>query len=137
MYCAPTICTALLLISLTAGMWLLYKTRKETLGTFFKVVAWFIIVLSIASMIHCAAHCVMSRCCARGNACGGTEQCDPGGAMNCKDGGQGAMSGCCKEGKECGEDAGACAEAKEGCCKDGKGGEHEAEATADTAVSKH
>jgi hypothetical protein len=38
---------AVLLLSLTAGTFLLAKTNKENLGVFYRVLAWFVIVLSI------------------------------------------------------------------------------------------
>ena len=59
MICLPTIAIALLLLSLTAGTWLLYKTQKENLGTLFKVIAWFVLIVSFCSIICCGLHCVV------------------------------------------------------------------------------
>lgn len=73
MNCLPNIGIALLLISLTAGMWLLYKTQKENLNTFFKVVAWFVIVVSFLTMICCGVRGMMFHCMAK-QECGGMQQ---------------------------------------------------------------
>ena len=140
MNCSPTICVALLLLSLSAGMWLLYKSQKENLGTFFKVVAWFVIVVSFCSMICCGLRCVMHGC-MRGNECEKMERCEMG-AGECTMGMHGGMSkrimicedddkcemgggkccGMCKEGKgECEEGEGEkCKEGKMDCCKKGE-----------------
>ena len=52
---------AALLLSLTGGMFLLAKTRKEALGLFYKLVAWFIIVLSFGLICCCTLHCMKAR----------------------------------------------------------------------------
>jgi len=128
MNCSPTICIALLLLSLSAGMWLLYKTQKENLSAFFKVVAWFVIIVSLCSMICCAMCCMINCCKDRGN-CGGYSQCEMGGDRCMKekrvmmfrggeDGCEMTGKGCCKEGKsECKE---VCEEGEEkkGECKE-------------------
>ena len=138
MNCSPTICIALLLLSLTAGMWLLYKTQKENLNTFFKVVAWFVIVVSFCSMICCTMrsvmHCAMKQQC-KEMGMGGCEMgmgkgmCMKGGMekhMMMMRGGECEMGGskCCKEGREeCEEGEGECMEGHEGKmdgCKKGK-----------------
>ena len=145
MNCSPTIAIALLLLSLTGGMFLLYKTRKESLGTFFKIVAWFIIVVSICSMICCSMLCMLRHC---KQKCEKTEKCEmgSGGCENdgeeCGMGNHGRFKrimifkdadgecqmmgkkGCCKEHMEGGEEKEGCGDEKEmSCCK--KGGAHE------------
>lgn len=114
MNCSPTMAIALLLLSLTAGMHLLYKTRKESLGAFFKIVSWFIIVISICSMICCSVCCVL-KCCKSNEQCA-MNSGDCGGEMNkCVkgDGGAGRCDsdsyrkegkGCCKDMMECEEE---------------------------------
>ena len=62
MNCMPTVAIALLLLSLTGGMWLLYKTQKENLNAFFKVIAWLVIIVSLCSMICCGLRCCMRAC---------------------------------------------------------------------------
>lgn len=74
------ICLPLLLLSLTAGMYLLAKTRSENLGSFFKFVSWLIIIGAFAGML-CMAICSF-RYCGSGGCYGkgyGTEYCGPGG----------------------------------------------------------
>ena len=129
MNCSPTIAIALLLLSLSAGMWLLYKTQKENLNAFFKVVGWFVIVISLGSMICCGLHCAL-RCCMAGSGhCyeRGMGECGPGsfnkrvmiykgGHGGCEEGGK----GCCKEGKAGCEEA--CEEGEENCCKSKEAG---------------
>ena len=125
MNCSPTICIALLLLSLSAGMFLLYKAQKENLNTFFKVVAWFIIVSSLCSMICCGLRCVMHGC-MRGNECTEMNECGQGGfnkRVMIFRGGEGECEmgegqHCCKEGKgECEEGEGECKEGEKACCK--------------------
>lgn len=118
MNCSPTIAIALLLLSLTAGMWLLYKTQKENLNGFFKFVAWLVIVASFIAMICCACCCAM-RCCMKKQECREMQmrECGMGyGGMNkCKDDdacdpdSYREKKGCCKEEKE------GCEESKEEC----------------------
>jgi|ERR1022692_1753777 hypothetical protein len=138
MNCSPVICIALLLLSLTAGMFLLYKTQKENLHTFFKVVAWFVIVASFCSMLCCAMCCAM-HCCMMREHCRQAERCEMG--MGENEMGRGMMMGhggmdkriiimrgdedeCeMREGKECREEREECEEGrgKEKCCeKDSK-----------------
>lgn len=74
---------ALILLSLTAGMYLLAKTRNENLGSFFKFISWLIIAGSLAGML-CLAICCLS--CSGGNGCYGggcygKEQCYSDGDM--------------------------------------------------------
>jgi len=75
MNCSPTIAIALLLLSLTAGTWLLYKTQKESLGAIFKIIAWFVIVISIGSMVCCGMRCMM-HCCKAKSECSKDEKCE-------------------------------------------------------------
>lgn len=125
MNCSPTISIALMLISLTAGMWLLYKTKKESLGTLFKLVGWFIVIVSLGCIICCGIRCVLCK----KQTCG-TEQCGMGGkecssgkTMHCK------MKGeeCCSEGR--GEEMACCEQEREGC-------ETEIEVKKDTIIEK-
>ncbi len=137
MNCSPTIAIALLLLSLTSGTLLLYKTQKENLNTFFKVVAWFVIVVSFCSMICCTMRCVFHGCrereeCREMEGCGmrmggmGMGHCGMGyGGMRhmmFMRGGDGEcemMKSCCKEKMECDEEKGECEEGK-GECKEGE-----------------
>ena len=58
------ICIATLLLSLTGGMFLLAKAKKDSLGIFYNVVAWFIIVLALGTILCCGIRCVAGkRCC--------------------------------------------------------------------------
>ena len=133
MNCSPTIAMALLLLSLTGGMFLLYKTQKENLNAFFKVVAWFIIVVSFCSMICCAMRCIMRGCLQR-EECREMEGCERYGGMNKHmmmyrgedEGGCEMMEGrgCCKGKMECSEEEEECEESgqagKKCCDKDPK-----------------
>lgn len=136
MNCSPTIAIALMLLSFTAGMFLLYKTQKEGLSMLFKAAAWFIIVISLGSMACCTLRCVFHGCGSKGN-CAGTEQCGSGGSGECGDargnfnkrivitkGGHGGCEmmeeGCCKGKMGCEEGMEGCEEGKEDCCKMGK-----------------
>jgi hypothetical protein len=149
MNCSPTIGIALMLLSLTAGMFLLYKTKKESLGTFFKIVSWFVIVVSLGSMICCTMRCVFHGC--NKGGCERMEQCGPGGSEECGEGEKCGMGhhggmnkrvmifkgeggecevecemegkGCCKDKMECSEGKEGCEGEKRDCCK--KGGAHE------------
>ncbi len=139
MNCSPTIAIALLLLSLTAGTWLLYKTQKENLNTFFKVIAWFVIVVSFCSMICCGMHCMM-HCCKSKGECNREQECgmrgEERGYDHCRMGHRGMSErviimrgdeegecemmgkGCCKEKMECKEGKEECDEMKEGKCAD-------------------
>lgn len=75
MNCSPTIAIALLLLSLTGGMFLLYKSQKENLSAFFKVMAWLVIVASLGSLICCGIRCCV-RGCIRGEECREMERCE-------------------------------------------------------------
>lgn len=144
MNCSPTICIALLLLSLTAGMFLLYKTQKENLNTFFKIVSWFIIVVSFGAMICCTVCCIR-KCCRQ--QCAGNQECGPGGYGECGPGGMNKRvmiykgdagecssdqpvrqagsyrgKGCCKDMMECEEGKKGCEEGEMDCCKKGGAG---------------
>jgi hypothetical protein len=60
---------AALLLSLTAGTFLLAKTKKEDLGVFYKVVAWFVIAFSILLIFCSAVRCIAGRECKMENGC--------------------------------------------------------------------
>jgi hypothetical protein len=133
MNCSPTICIALLLLSLSAGMFLLYKTQKESLGTFFKVVAWFVIVVSFCSMVCCGLRCMMHGC-MKGNKCEEKEKCEMGmGGGDCRMGGGECRMGhgnfekriiiCTEGGEDCEMRKGCSMEGKEKC--EGEEGEGE------------
>ena len=63
------IATALSLLAITAGMFLLAKTKKEELGNLFKYASYFIITASFLCLI-CIGARGMRHCCM-----GGNEQC--------------------------------------------------------------
>src|ERR1035437_9001203 len=118
MNCSPTIAIALLLLSLTAGVWLLYKTQKENLSAFFKAVAWFVIVISLGSMICCGVRC-MFHCCKMKSECNKEEQC---GMRGGEEG-----HGMCRMGHRGmseriiimkGDEEGECGMMSKGCCKE-------------------
>ena len=69
MNCSLAIAIAVLLLSLTAGMWLLFKTQKENLNMFFTVIAWFVIVTSLGSIVCCTIRCTMYGCRPGGSGC--------------------------------------------------------------------
>jgi len=52
---------AVLLLSVTAGTFLLAKTKKEELGIFYRVIAWFVIVFSLLMIFCSALHCIVCR----------------------------------------------------------------------------
>lgn len=54
---------ALLLTALTGGMFLLAKTQKDNLNIFFKIISWFVIVLSLGAIICCGIRCAARGCC--------------------------------------------------------------------------
>lgn len=56
------ICIAVLLIALTAGMFLLAKTKKDNLGIFYSVASWFVIVVSLGCLLCCGIRSVVSGC---------------------------------------------------------------------------
>lgn len=132
MNCSPAIAIALLLLSLSAGMLLLYKTKKESLGIFFKTVSWFIIVVSVCSMLCCAMRCIVHRCMKK-QGCSEMQNCSMGmrefgmghGGMNKRvmifkgDRGecQHMMSNCCRENMECGEGKEECMGEEMKCCE--------------------
>jgi len=84
MNCLPNISIALLLLSLTAGMWLLYKTKKETLGTLFKVAGWFVVVVSLLAMLCCGLRCISQ--CKSKKECSGVGQCGSSRGAECGSG---------------------------------------------------
>ena len=91
MNCLPNVSIALALLSLCAGMLLLYKTQKENLNAFFKVVSWFVIVVSFSLIVCCGMQCMMHGCMMKQN-CGGMQQCGPNMGMGgCAMGGHGGM----------------------------------------------
>jgi len=53
------ISTALTLLSLSAGMFLLAKTNRDVLGKFFKIISVFIIIASFLNLGGTALHCAM------------------------------------------------------------------------------
>jgi hypothetical protein len=59
MNCSPNISIALTLLSLTAGVWFLYKTQKENLSILYKVAAWFVIIVALLNMACCGMRCMM------------------------------------------------------------------------------
>ncbi|MBI3501026.1 MAG: hypothetical protein HY063_04465 [Bacteroidetes bacterium] len=62
MNCLPNVSIALSLISLTAGVWFLYKTQKENLSILFKVAAWFVIIVALLNLACCGLRCCMYGC---------------------------------------------------------------------------
>ncbi len=56
------IAVALLLLTLTAGMFLLAKSKKDNLGLFYKITSWLVIVLSTLCLICCLFRCTMGEC---------------------------------------------------------------------------
>ena len=60
------IATALSLIAIVFGMFLLAKAKSETLGKFFKLVSWFVIVMGFLCLLCLGIRCV-KRCCSRGD----------------------------------------------------------------------
>jgi len=78
------ICISAMLLSLTAGMFLLAKTNKDNLSAFFKVISWAVIVISMLGIVCCSICCVMGRChqdngCNDGRQeCGSNEGCEEG-----------------------------------------------------------
>ena len=82
------ICIATLLLSLTGGMFLLAKAKKDSLGIFYNVVAWFIIVLALGTIFCCGIRCVAGRACGSGH---NKEMMRKGGS--CKE--ERMMQGCC------------------------------------------
>ena len=52
-------CIAGLLLSLTAGAFLLAKTKKDNLGVFYKVISWFVMVFSVTALL-CSIMCRMA-----------------------------------------------------------------------------
>src|ERR1039457_2278780 len=59
MNCSPNISIALILLSLTAGVWFLHKTQKENLSILYKVAAWFVIIVALLNMACCGMRCMM------------------------------------------------------------------------------
>ena len=83
----------LALLTITAGMFLLAKTRNEGLGKFFKTTAYIVIIFGFlglgASLVHmfCPMHKMHG-----GRCCGPKMEC----AGACHGGGHGDMKACCK-----------------------------------------
>ena len=122
MNCSSTISIALLLLSLTGGTFLLYKTQKENLSTLFKAIAWFVIIMSFGSMICCSVRCVFHGC-RKAYECKEMKQCEMG-MNNCEDDGEGMgmMHGRMKRRMmmmPLGEEG--CEMRERGCCKESRG----------------
>jgi len=101
------ICLAL--IALTGGTFLLAKAVKDTLGLFFKIVAWFIIVASFLSHGCVALHTAVKICTWHSYHEGSMKMGHGGG---CPMGFDNGMNGdCCRDGMR-----------GDGCCRDGSGG---------------
>ncbi|HEX7415042.1 MAG TPA: hypothetical protein VF411_13440 [Bacteroidia bacterium] len=47
------------MLSLTVGVWFLYKTQKENLSILYKVAAWFVIIVALLNMACCGMRCMM------------------------------------------------------------------------------
>ena len=159
MNCLPNISIALSLISLTAGVWFLYKTQKENLSILFKIAAWFVIIVALLNMACCGLRCCMQGCKMKKeckmemygggmgmNHCGmnmgncgmmmnrGMNCCPMMANGNCKEGRDE-----CKEGKEeCDEMMeGKCADMEKGKCKDMEGGKCKMMMKKDSVVKKN
>ena len=134
MNCSPCIAIALLLIALTAGAFLLYKAKKESLGILHRLIGWFVIIVAIGCIVCCGMRC-MRKCCMRGGECGMEQKCEMrmmGGGMH---GGK-----CCmmKERSCCEGEEGACGHEEKSCCKgDEEHCEKKVEIKVDTVVNKH
>ena len=113
---------AVMLLALTGGMFLLAKTQKDGLNVFFKVMSWFVIVLSLGAILCCGIRCVARGCGKKEGGCH-KEMMMRGECEN--DGGCGMhrskmiMRKCMMEGVENGD--GECK--KDGMCKHGGEGE--------------
>lgn len=103
---------AMLLLSLTGGMFLLAKTKKDGLSMFFTVVSWFVIVASLLAILCCGVRCMAM--CGHRMGCGQGHEMMMGGEKGCRmDEGQCHEKMCMKrrmmhEGMEC--------RMQEGCC---------------------
>lgn len=135
-------------------MFLLYKTQKENLNAFFKVISWVVIVVSICSLICCGLRCVIHGCGSR-RGCSEMEGCEMGeghGNFNkrvmiyhgedagaCEEEGEEACEmkgkGCCREKMECSEGKPGCKEEMEGC-KEGSGLSEKMKVVKDTVLIK-
>ncbi len=76
-------CSVSLLV-VYAGMKLLAKTQKETLGNFHKYVSWFLIIMGFL-MFGCACCCCIKRCCGNERMMRMEKNCRM--EMNCNGGG--------------------------------------------------
>ena len=76
--------TAMLLLALTGGMFLLAKSNKDNLGIFYKIVSWFVIVAAMLALVCCTLHCVMGNCAMKDEKCNKEMMMWRGG--NCEDG---------------------------------------------------
>lgn len=92
-----------IILSLIAGMFLLAKVQKEGLNLFFKIMSWFIVLLSTAALIVCTVHC-SHRMCYRGHEGMG---CHARMEMRCGDS-EDDEKECCKEKAACAEDEKEC-----------------------------
>ena len=135
MNCSPTIAIALLLISLSAGIFLLFKAKKESLGMLFKLVAWLIIIVSIGCMVCCGMRCI-SKCCGKNKECGKEEKCE----MQMGGGMHGMHGRCCmmKERSCCEGKEEECSDSEKSCCASGDDHcEKKVEVKIDTVINKH
>ncbi len=64
----------LALLALVAGMFLLAKTQKASLGMFFKVISYFVITASLICLLCCIACHFCGGGCNKG--CATTEHCE-------------------------------------------------------------
>ncbi len=87
MNCMPYISSALLLLALTAGTFLLAKTKKDGLGLFYKIVSWTVIIVASLALLCCLGRCICKM------RCGGWERHCETGMQNCMHGGGCGMMG--------------------------------------------
>ncbi|MHB8261099.1 MAG: hypothetical protein ACYDCN_09115 [Bacteroidia bacterium] len=99
MNCSPNISIALTLLSLTAGVWFLYKTQKENLSILYKVAAWFVIIVAILNMACCGVRSMMH--CGKGRGECRMERGMRGGECERGEGRCSNRQGCTMNFKEC------------------------------------
>lgn len=56
------IALSLALLAIVAGMMLMAQTKRETLGSFFKFVSWFVVIVGFLGIICLGVHCIVMRC---------------------------------------------------------------------------
>ncbi len=118
------------LLAFAAGVYLLIKVKKEYLSSLFSVLAWFVIVASLVSIVCSSVECYRECC---GAMCGGKRECrmekkviindGKGGGCHQMNGGGCSMEGCKMEGDSCVLDKAVCEKmmGKEACdamCKE-------------------